>query len=76
MIDNNLIKEIMVEILEIDTEISDDFGPNDSPNWDSLNNLRLITAFEETFGIQLSMEDIESMKNFGTIKEVLQRRSA
>ena len=64
------IREIMTEILEINGEITDGFGPKDSQNWDSINNLRMITAIEEAFGIQFTMEDIKSMVSFKKIEEV------
>ena len=66
------------DILDIDEgDISDGFGPDDAPLWDSMNNLRLITALEENFRIKLTMEEIETMINFGEIKKVagLDRKS-
>lgn len=66
------IKEIFADILEIEENLlTEDFGPENSPLWDSMNNLRLITAIEEEFGIQFSMEEIETMANFGKVKETL-----
>ena len=67
------IKEIMADILEIDDEdsISDEFGPEDVDTWDSLNNLKLITALEEEFKISLTMAQINSMVNFAEIKQVI-----
>ncbi len=67
------IKDILVEILDVQEKvIQDDFGPNDADLWDSLNNLRLITALEEEFEIKLSMAEIGTMVNFRRIKEVVQ----
>ena len=67
------IKEILADILEIDDEdsISDEFGPEDVDTWDSLNNLKLITALEEEFKISLTMAQINSMVNFAEIKQVI-----
>jgi len=68
------LKEIFSDILDVEEDlITDDFGPTDSPLWDSMNNLRLITAIEEEFIIQFSMEEIEIMTNFGNVKEALNR---
>ena len=70
------IKKIMSEILEIpEKKITDEFGPDDGSNWDSLSNLQLITALESEFGIKLSMEDIRSMVNFRIIKEIIKSYS-
>jgi acyl carrier protein len=68
------LKEIFTDILDIEENLlTDDLGPADSPLWDSMNNLRLITAIEEEFKIQFSMEEIETMIDFGKVKEALNR---
>ena len=68
------IRQIMVDILEVnDGDIDADFGPAQAPLWDSLNNLKLITAIEEEFGIKLSMDEINEMTDLGMIKNVLSR---
>jgi len=66
------IKEIMAEILDTEEEIIDDtFSPDVAENWDSLNNLKMITALEDNFEINLTMEEINSMVNFSKIKSVI-----
>ena len=66
------IKVIMAEILDVPMDtIQDDFGPDDAPSWDSMNNLRLVTAIEEEFKVKLSMDDIKRMVDFGQVKTVL-----
>jgi acyl carrier protein len=65
---NEKIKEIIAEILDIDERIiSDEFGPDDADNWDSLRNLQLITALESEFGITLTMSDIKQMTTYSSI---------
>ncbi len=67
------IKDILVEILDVrESTIQDNFGPDDTALWDSLNNLRIITSLEEEFDIKLSMAEIGTMLNFKKIKEVIQ----
>lgn len=67
------IKEVITDILEIDDEsiITDEFGPKDADTWDSLNNLKMITALEEEFEISLTMDQINSMVNFSEIRKVI-----
>jgi acyl carrier protein len=68
------IKEILSDILDVkEEEIGESFGPNDAALWDSMNNLRLITALEEEFKLQLTMGEIRRMDNFARIKEVIGR---
>ena len=66
------IKKILSDILDIEPEeINDEFGPDDADEWDSMNNLRIITALEKEFNIKLSMQDIRRMINAGKVKEVI-----
>jgi len=68
------LKEIFVNILEVDIEeLTDSFNPDDNMLWDSMNNLRLITAIEDEFNIKISMEEIGAMVDFGKIAEVVQK---
>jgi acyl carrier protein len=46
---------------------------HNAPTWDSMNNLRLITAIEEEFNIKFVMEDIPKMINFKMINEIINR---
>jgi len=71
------IKQIFADILDVKEEaITDTFGPSDADLWDSMNNLRLITALEEEFNIQLTMGEIREMDSFGKVKEVVGRHRA
>ena len=66
------IRETLADILDVEEDdITDDFGPDSADTWDSLNNLKMITALEETFEISLTMEEINSMVNFAKIKHVV-----
>lgn len=70
------LKELMAEIFEVDeSEIEDNFGPESTNNWDSLNNLRLITAIETEFNITFTMDEIQRMVNFKTILSLIKSKS-
>ena len=74
---NEKIREVMADILGIDgSEISDDFAPDSTDSWDSLNNLRLITAFESAFEIKFTMSEINAMTDFAKIASTIKRRVA
>lgn len=71
------IREVMGEILEVDPErITESFGPGDAEAWDSLANLRMVTALEEAFGIKLTMAQIGSMGTFSKIRDILAANTA
>jgi acyl carrier protein len=69
------IRKILAGILEIETgEIGDDFGPDSCQNWDSLANLRVITALEHAFHIKFVWTEISAMTSFTAISDVIGRR--
>jgi len=68
------IKAIMEEIFELDKEtISADLKREDVLLWDSLNHLSFVTALEEAFNIQLTMQEIQSLDSLPRIKETLKK---
>ena len=69
------IKAVLAVILEIEPEmIGNDCGPDSCQNWDSLQNLRIITALEKEFTLKFTWPEISSMTDFANIKEVIARR--
>jgi len=46
--------------------------PETIETWDSIQHLNLVLALEEKFGLQLSPEEIEQMKNMGEIIKVVE----
>lgn len=66
------LDQIVADILELDVKaISDALTPDDVEQWTSLNHLRLVTAVEEAFGISLSMEQIESIRSIGALRQLV-----
>lgn len=53
--------------------LNDDSSPANTPAWDSVSNIMLITEIEAIFGVQLSTSDIESMASVGRARAVLRR---
>lgn len=46
------------------------------PGWDSLGTLSLIAGLDERFDIQLSEQDIESLKSVADLLDLLRRHGA
>ena len=62
------------EIFEVDKdEITDDKTPDDLENWNSVSHMDLMARFEETFSIELDVEDITEMDSIGAMKEILKQ---
>ena len=66
--------EVFSSVLGVEPEtLSDASSPANTPSWDSMANIMLITEIEALFGVELSTSDIESMKDIGRARAVLQR---
>lgn len=69
------IRSILAGILQVDpARIDGGFGPDSCRDWDSLSNLRIITALEKEFVLKLTWPEISSMTDFAQICEVILRR--
>jgi acyl carrier protein len=70
------LREVIADVLDLNPVlIGDSFSRGDSPAWDSLAHLRLITALEEAFGIKFTMKEVGEMDCYEKIRERIDRRS-
>lgn len=49
---------------------------DDVHKWDSLQHIALVRSLEETFGVQLSMDEMMELRSVGDIENVLRRHGA
>lgn len=69
---NAVIKRIFCEVLGVDeSDVDDTTSYNSFRPWDSLKHLKLISTYEDKFGIEFDMDDIIAMENFGLVKEIV-----
>ena len=55
-------------------KIREDLTMKDSEAWDSLKHMDLVMSLEQTFGIQLTFDEIVLMQSVREIKRVLSDR--
>jgi acyl carrier protein len=48
---------------------------NDIDGWDSFNNLNIMVAVETRFGIKMSSQEIEGLKNIGALVQVVMAKT-
>lgn len=66
------LNDVLAQTLKIPAEkITNDTAPDMVEAWDSLGHLHLISVLEEEYGVEFSMDQVESMQNVGKIREVL-----
>ncbi len=69
---NQKLADVIAETLEIKpSEVTPETERDGHPTWDSFNHLRLMTAIEEEFGVQFSMDEIEGIETFGQLDQLL-----
>jgi acyl carrier protein len=70
--DENTIKNIFCEVLGITVaDVKDTLAYNSCVQWDSLKHLQMVAMLEETFDIEIDMDDIIAMENYAKVKEIL-----
>ncbi len=57
-------------------EIVDALDMEATGTWDSLSHMQLIAAIEDEFGVELTADEIVSMRSVGRIKSVLHSKTA
>jgi len=69
------VEQVVADVLQVSPAIvSDALAMQDIDVWDSLKHMELIVSLEETFGLQLSFEEIVTMQSVANIKRVLRDR--
>ncbi len=77
MVDKNKVKEVMAAVLEVAVEAIDDEASMDTvPTWDSLRQMNLILALEESFGVSFPDEDAANATSFKLLVLVLDEQLA
>jgi acyl carrier protein len=66
------LSQIVADIFELDANtVSDALTPDDVEQWTSLNHLRLVTAVEEAFSVSFTMNQIESVRSIGALRQLI-----
>lgn len=60
------------EGLDVPAEaLTEDTSPDNTPEWDSLAAMNMVSLIEDTFDVQLSTRDIMKMRTIGVARQVL-----
>ena len=69
------IKNIMSAVFDIDKNIiGDDSSSTNLDNWDSINHMNLVLAFEEEFNIVFDDEEIVQITSLNSIEATLAKK--
>ncbi len=71
------VQEIFRDNFDDDTiEITRETNAADIEDWDSLEQINLLTAMEKKFSLKFKLEDVRSLKNVGDLLDLLARMTA
>ncbi len=66
------LAEVFALVLKVPADrLSDQTSPDNTPSWDSLAAMELVSQIEETFGVQLSTREIMKMRSLGLARALL-----
>lgn len=68
------LNEIFSDVFDDDITVSDEMTADDIEDWDSFEQINLITAIEKSFNIKFKMETVLLMKNVGDMISAIQEK--
>jgi acyl carrier protein len=72
MLNEDLLKQVMASVLNIDSSLIDaDASMDTIESWDSLHHMNLVLALEEEFKVTIPDEDAGNITSYQLIKLVL-----
>ena len=71
------VQEIFRDNFDDDTlVITRDTCADDIEDWDSLEQINLLTAMEKKFGLKFKLEDVRGLENVGDLLDLIERLTA
>jgi acyl carrier protein len=67
--------DVFAQGLALDADaLNDDTSPDNTPAWDSLAAIELVSLIEHTFAVRLSAREIMKMQTIGLARNVLRSK--
>jgi acyl carrier protein len=70
------LQPIFRDILDPDLVVTEDLDASKVATWDSLNHISLVVAIESEFGVELSAEELATLRNVGDVIRLLEAKTA
>jgi len=71
------LKHIFSSVLHVSTdEVTKDLSPDNTPAWDSLNAIILVTEIEKAFAVRFTFDEAMAVKNFGEVVQLVRSKGA
>ena len=71
------LKEIFASVLGVETAtITGETSPENTPSWDSLNAIVLITEIEKAFKVRFELQEAMAVKNFADAAKLVKSKTS
>lgn len=69
------LKHIFSLVLQVpEDEITGALAPENTPAWDSLNAIILVTEIEKAFNVRFTFDEAMAVKNFGEVAQLVRSK--
>lgn len=69
------LNELIGSVINVcPTTLTSKSGPENLAQWDSLAHIGIVTAIEQTYQVQLTMQEILSFKTIEELRNILEKR--
>lgn len=69
------VAEILRDIFDDDTlEVTESTCSDDVEDWDSLEQINILVAIQDRFGIQFSLDDVSDLKDVGDTLDLIESK--
>lgn len=69
---SDTLTDLFARCLDVPADqLSEESSPDNTPQWDSMAAVQLVTEIEATFSVQLRTRDIMKMRTIGLARTVL-----
>ncbi len=71
------VRRVFREVFENDgMQVTDSLSVENTPEWDSLAQIKLIVGLEEEFGIKFTTDEVMEANSVGALKQAIHGRLA
>lgn len=70
----NKLSEIFSDVFDEEITVTNEMSSDDIEDWDSFEQINLLTAIEQTFHIKFKMENVVKMRNVGDMADAIQEQ--
>jgi acyl carrier protein len=69
------IRDVLAEVVDDDSlRLTESTTPDDVPDWDSINHVKLLIGLESDLGFRFETEEVSGLHNVGELVDLLQKK--